>query len=379
MEATISDKLKQPYRDLLPPLSTEEFEALKADIKANGVLAPILVDEDGNILDGHHRYKIDKDAPRKVIRGLSEDEKQAMVIRSNLTRRNLSPEQKREVAKQQREIAKRLRELDAKKWTQKRLAELLGIGQQTVSDWFSNNTESGISSKPDARVKLSEDAKRVVAERIEAGETQAQVAADFGVSQKTASNVLKEAERKKDIERQRQEIAASPPETPSGLFSVISMDPPWPYGREYDPEGSRVANPYPEMSLEQIRAISLPATDDCVLFLWTTHQFIPHCYQMLEDWGFAYKATMVWDKERIGMGAWLRMQCEFCLVGVKGKPNWENTKHRDIIREARREHSRKPESFYAVVEEITTGNRLDYFSREPRKGWQSFGNDTSKF
>jgi N6-adenosine-specific RNA methylase IME4 len=100
---------------------------------------------------------------------------------------------------------------------------------------------------------------------------------------------------------------------------------------------------------------------------------------LMDSWGFTYKATIVWDKERLGMGAWLRMQCEFCIVGIKGKPAWNNTKWRDIIRESRREHSRKPEAFYEMVEDITIGRRLDFFSREARNGWEAFGNDTSKF
>ena len=99
----------------------------------------------------------------------------------------------------------------------------------------------------------------------------------------------------------------------------------------------------------------------------------------MDKWGFEYKANLVWDKEKIGMGAWLRMQCEFCLVGIKGKPIWNNTKWRDIIREPRREHSRKPEIFYTMIEEITVGRKLNFFSREEKEGWTSYGNDTEKF
>jgi N6-adenosine-specific RNA methylase IME4 len=73
------------------------------------------------------------------------------------------------------------------------------------------------------------------------------------------------------------------------------------------------------------------------------------------------------------------MQCEFCLVGVKGSPIWTNTTERDIIREVRREHSRKPNSFYELVDKITVGKKLDYFSREKRENWDTYGNDTEKF
>ena len=186
-------------------------------------------------------------------------------------------------------------------------------------------------------------------------------------------------ERRAYIEQQAEDIRTGKVIPPKGEFDVIAIDPPWNYGREYDPESSRVANPYPEMSQDELLAIDLPAKDDSVLFLWTTHQFIFDAKELLDHWGYTYKATMVWDKERIGMGAWLRMQCEFCLVGVRGKPFWDNTTYRDIIREPRREHSRKPDSFFAMVEKITAGRRLEYFSREQREGWEVFGNEIEKF
>jgi len=133
------------------------------------------------------------------------------------------------------------------------------------------------------------------------------------------------------------------------------------------------------MTLEEIACIDVPCKDDAVLFLWTTHMFLHDAFELLEHWGFDYKATLVWNKEKIGMGHWVRMQCEFCLIGIKGKPYWSNTKHRDIFSEPRREHSRKPDAFFAMVEEITKGSRLEYFSREHRENWHVYGNDTDKF
>jgi N6-adenosine-specific RNA methylase IME4 len=133
------------------------------------------------------------------------------------------------------------------------------------------------------------------------------------------------------------------------------------------------------MSIEQIKNIELPLMDNAVVLLWTTHKFLPDAFEILKEWNLDYKATLVWNKEKIGMGVWFRMQCEFCLVGIKGKPYWENTIYRDIITESRREHSRKPDSFFEMIEKITMGNRLEYFSREKREGWQVFGNDINKF
>jgi N6-adenosine-specific RNA methylase IME4 len=186
--------------------------------------------------------------------------------------------------------------------------------------------------------------------------------------------VAKKLEHEENIKEQREEIRRGI-EIPDGLFDVIVIDPPWNYGRDYDPHGSRVANPYPEMTQDELKEIDIPFADDCVLFLWTTHQFIWSAKELVDYWGFTYHATIVWDKETIGMGFWLRMQCEFCLVATKGDPFWHNTEWRDIIREPRREHSRKPDKFYSLVEAVTEGKRLDYFSREKRLNWFTYGTE----
>jgi site-specific DNA-methyltransferase (adenine-specific) len=194
---------------LLPPLSTEEFEALRADIRANGVLHPVFVDENGVVLDGRHRLRIDPKAPRKVIRGLTDGEKQAFVFRCNFVRRNLSPDQKAEAKRKMKETARKLRAEDAKKWTLKKVAASLGVHFDTVSGWFTTNSEfrNGSKPRPDARVKVAPEAKPAIAERVEAGEPQAQVAADIGVSQQAVSRIVK-AERKA-VEAKKERAAAA--------------------------------------------------------------------------------------------------------------------------------------------------------------------------
>jgi N6-adenosine-specific RNA methylase IME4 len=195
----------------------------------------------------------------------------------------------------------------------------------------------------------------------------------------------KKAERIEIIEQQIQDIEEGKLPELKGLFDVISVDPPWPYEGEnknitsFDAVGRRVANPYPEMSIKEIKSIQMPLMNDAVVLLWTTHKFLPDAFEILKEWNLAYKATLVWNKEKIGMGAWFRMQCEFCLVGIKGKPYWNNTSYRDILNEPRRDHSRKPDSFFEMIEKITLGRRLEYFSREKRNGWEVFGNDINKF
>lgn len=115
-----------PYQ-LLPRLSDEEYDALKNDIAENGVRVPIDVDENGTILDGHHRAWITADlgidCPRRTVAGLSEEEKRTHAVAVNVHRRSLTREQRREV------VAR----LRADGLTQQRISQLTGIPQPTVS------------------------------------------------------------------------------------------------------------------------------------------------------------------------------------------------------------------------------------------------------
>lgn len=214
--------LKTPYSDLLPPLSTEEFAALEADIRANGVREAVVVDEVGNVLDGHHRLKIDPDASRRVVSGLTDDEKQAFVIRANMARRNLSPSQKQELLAKQKALAGRLREAGK---TQEEVAVLLGVARQTVGYWEGpapvpviSNANLGITDntpaeppalpKPDVRVKVNPVQRPVIAQRVQAGESQAQVAADYGVKQNTVSTIVAKETKRQEAVQRRREVAA---------------------------------------------------------------------------------------------------------------------------------------------------------------------------
>lgn len=195
-----------------------------------------------------------------------------------------------------------------------------------------------------------------------------------------AYNKVQQAARKEDIQRQVDEIKQRAIEKPDGLFDVIVIDPPWNYGTQLLAEAYRAANPYPEMTQAQLKAIELPAADNCVLFLWTTHKFIWDAKELLDHWGFDYRCMFVWNKKQMGTGSLIRMQCEFCLMGLKGKPTFKDVHNlRDLIEEPRREHSRKPDAFYRMVDTLCAGRKLDYFSREQREGWMAYGNNTEKF
>jgi len=187
---------------------------------------------------------------------------------------------------------------------------------------------------------------------------------------------VKEEEREKTISNIKTKIDNN---KVFGKHDVVILDPPWEYGRKYDPKASRVASPYPEQNKEEIyNSCKDFFKNDCVLWLWTTHQFIWQAKELLEEWGFEYKAILTWNKEAMGMGSWLRMQCEFCLLGIKGKPAFKNTTERDIIIEKRREHSRKPKVFYDIVKKTCYGSIFEYYSREKKDGIITAGVEDGK-
>jgi site-specific DNA-methyltransferase (adenine-specific) len=195
------------FDNLLPPLSTEEFSALKADIREHGILSPVFVDEDGNVLDGKHRLAVDPNAPRKVIRGLTPAEKEAFVFRCNFVRRNLSPDQKAEARRKMKVTASKLRAENPRKWTLKKIGDALGVHLDTVSGWFATNSEFRNGCRLDARLKVPTKLREQVAERAQNGATHEQIAADIGVSRQAVTKIVNLENRKTEARREREEIA----------------------------------------------------------------------------------------------------------------------------------------------------------------------------
>jgi N6-adenosine-specific RNA methylase IME4 len=222
----------------------------------------------------------------------------------------------------------------------------------------------------------------------EAGEPQEQVAGDYGITEVRASKIYraerKRRERAAELTRQIADIRAGRVTVAEGPFDVIVVDPPWPYGTKYDPEGRRAANPYPEMSLEEIARLDVAkcAAPDCVLWLWTTHKFMRHSFELLDKWGFRTVTIFTWKKNQLGLGYWSRSNSEFVIMAVRGAPVIEPGVDESgwTFYGKRRQHSRKPDEFFAMAEELCAGaRRYDWFGREQREGWTVGGNDTEKF
>lgn len=162
-------------------------------------------------------------------------------------------------------------------------------------------------------------------------------------------------------------------------FDIVVIDPPWPYGGNYDPNARRIASPYPEMSLEEISNIEIPATENSIVWLWTTHKFMRESFKLLDKWGFQDKMILTWVKNRMGMGTWLRSKSEFCIMAIRGHPKINLTNQTTVLIADVQEHSRKPDEFYKMVDSLCIGTKIDYFSREKRLGWYQYGVESNKF
>lgn len=181
---------------------------------------------------------------------------------------------------------------------------------------------------------------------------------------------------------------------PEKHYACIVADPPWFYTLRSQDQTHRNRISYAPMKLEEILALPIPALADrtgCVLWLWTTNNHMPEACHCLKHWRFELKTILTWRKiskegrPRIGTGHWLRNATEHCLLATKGKLR-SFSATRTLSNEAtsfdapRREHSRKPEEFYNLVEKLCPDlSKLEMFARQPRPGWESWGNEVDKF
>jgi N6-adenosine-specific RNA methylase IME4 len=159
-------------------------------------------------------------------------------------------------------------------------------------------------------------------------------------------------------------------------YQVIYADPPWRY-RVTISKSRRVENHYPTMPVEDICDLRIPCADDSILFLWATVPLLPEAGQVMNAWGFEYRTNAVWNKMRIGMGYWVRGQCELLLIGTRGQfPLATELCAGGIYSEKRTKHSKKPAFFRELItSSYPNESKLEMFARDVVPGWDAWGNE----
>src|SRR5215510_3924228 len=170
-------------------------------------------------------------------------------------------------------------------------------------------------------------------------------------------------------------------------FPTILADPPWQFQNKTGkvaPEHRRLAR-YATLTLNDIKRLPIAdvAADVAHLYLWVPNALLPEGLAVMQAWGFQYKSNIVWHKVRKdggsdgrGVGFYFRNTTELILFGVRGKNARTLAPGRrqvNIIRTQKREHSRKPDELYDIIESCSPGPYLELFARGTRKGWDTWG------
>jgi N6-adenosine-specific RNA methylase IME4 len=176
-------------------------------------------------------------------------------------------------------------------------------------------------------------------------------------------------------------------------FATILADPPWQFQNrtgKMAPEHKRL-NRYGTMSVEEIKDLPVSKTlkETAHLYLWVPNALLPEGLEVLRSWGFQYKSNIVWHKIRKdggsdgrGVGFYFRNVTELILFGVRGKNARTlapGRKQVNFIKSQKREHSRKPDEAYPLIESCSPGPYLELFARGGRPGWTTWGNQADEY
>src|SRR5215510_9358985 len=303
-----------PLADIFPLVEGAEFDELVADIREHGLNEPIVVFED-KILDGRNRYGACGAAGvEPTFTAYTGDDPVAYVVSLNLRRRHLDESQRAMVAAKLATL-----KLGDNQHSEGlpigRSSELLNVGERTV-----------------ARAReVQEHGTRELVSAVERGAISVSAAADVAalpaqeqreIVARGEREILRAAQeiraRKAEMRRaeriERLAATCNQPFPSNRRYAVIYADPPW-HLEVYNEESGiehAAANHYSTMSLDEIRALPIPslASPDAALFMWTTVPHLRESFQVLDAWGFEYKTNIVWVKDKIGLGYFVRNQHE---------------------------------------------------------------------
>jgi N6-adenosine-specific RNA methylase IME4 len=377
--------------NIFPLVEGAEFDELVADIREHGLHEPIVVFEE-KILDGRNRYRACMAAGiEPSFTAYTGDEPVAYVVSLNLRRRHLDESQRAMVAAKLA-ILGHGGDRSSGKFaacsvpTQGEAAALLNISERSVRnarEVQEHGTPELVSAVERGAVSVSAAADVAT---LPVQEQQEIVARGEREILEAAKAIRGEKARERYAARMARNIEISARNSPIPLsqrYPVILADPAWHY-RLYDEESGSsraAAEHYPIMSLEEICALPVSdlATDAAVLFLWTTAPHLQESFQALAAWGFEYKSNAVWVKDKIGLGFFIRGQHELLLIATRGDMPCPLPANRppSVITAPRREHSRKPDEAYELIERMYPDlPKIELFARQKaRDGWSCWGNE----
>lgn len=395
---------------VMPELSAEDYATLKADIAERGVQVPVEYDEDGNILDGHNRVQICEELginewPRVIRLGMSEEQKILHARKLNMARRHLTREQRQELIREQVKATPEL--------SDRQIAQELKVDHKTVGSQRKELESTG--EIPQLKTNVGADGKErprqvdrkpvsvfaptaKMAEKVHQIAQKAPEALSFVESEKISLDEaaklarmpeerrekviekIESGETKRVVEAQRQVISKEVAEVEAikGKYRIIYADPPWQYGNTMPDTFTEQRDHYPTMPLKDICDMPIReiVADNAVLFLWVTSPILEESFDVVRAWGFKYKSSFIWDKQRPVMGHYNGVQHEILLICTRGSCQPDVRQQiNSIVSIPRTQHSEKPEYFREIIDTIYPyGKRIELFARKQIEGWDSYGN-----
>jgi N6-adenosine-specific RNA methylase IME4 len=181
-------------------------------------------------------------------------------------------------------------------------------------------------------------------------------------------------------------------ELPRADYATILADPPWQFKNrtgKMAPEHRRLSR-YSTLSLQEIKEIPvwLVSTEPSHLYLWVPNALIREGLEVMTAWGFEYKTNIIWQKIRKdgepdgrGVGFYFRNTTEMVLFGIRGRLRTLKAGRTqvNVIKTQKREHSRKPDELYEIIEACSPGPYLELFARGQRKGWDQWGDQAAEY
>ena len=396
------DKIKShKYADIFPLMNDSELAALVESIKSGwDKTCPITIYE-GKILDGRNRYKA------ALVAGVTPatteykgDDPLSFVLRHNLTRRHLNETQRAGVAAK---IANMTRGGDKPSKKDSNFETPNLDNGNPCSDCGQKTKYLPADEPPDTNYEyLQCPACGYTIRGKKRGVTIPQAAEMMNVGKSTVAaykavaeaapelvekmdngtmtvNAARTEAKRKQVKETLASIEVQETKRLSGVYDVIVIDPPWPMEKIVrDVAPDQVGFEYPVMTLDDIARIKIPAADSCHLFLWTTQKFLPCALDILSSWNAKYVCVFVWHKnggfQPFGLPQY---NCEFTIYGRIGTPSFiDFTNFMACYNADRKEHSAKPEEFYATLRRVTGGRRLDMFNRRKIDGFDGWGNQS---
>lgn len=256
---------------------------------------------------------------------------------------------------------------------------LAGKGKRNLPTSGKNKAQAlkaaGISTSAANRY---EQFNRLPAREKERRIAQGRAAIETGKS--IADAIIRQDDKKQRRAAREAELGAKQQAMPDKKYGVIYADPPWRFAPYSEDTGmDRAAdNHYPTMEIAAIAALTPPAADDAVLFLWATVPMLPEALSVMAAWGFTYKSQFAWIKDKAGTGFWNKNKHELLLIGTRGSipAPAPGEQYESAITAPRGAHSAKPFAFREMIETMfPTLPRIELFARESLVGWHAWGNE----